>query len=99
MALACFVAARLAADSAAPFEESSSRLARSAGAKAWLGTLTLPAPVRAQVTVLADLCVDAQAGMLSRELTVLSVAATPYLDAPSRGELEGLAASLRDSGP
>src|SRR5437764_1728592 len=56
VALACFVAARLVADCCDPtldFDEEA-RAGRCAGAKAWLGTIAIPAPVRAPVARCAE---------------------------------------------
>src|SRR6476659_6098372 len=48
VALACFVAARLAADCCDPALDldEPARAARCAGAKLWLGTIAIPSPVR-----------------------------------------------------
>ena len=95
VALACFVAARLAAECGLGSDDDvESRANRSAGAKAWLGTLALPAGVRTP----AALCVERSAAgarlALSREISSLAQAAAAYLDVPSRAELDVLAASL-----
>jgi hypothetical protein len=96
VALACFVAARLAADRglgdvAIP---PAARSARCAGAKAWLGTLALPAPVRSS----AAQCVEMSAGGgthdLARAMRDLSTASAPFLDPGSRAELDAVAAVL-----
>ncbi|MDB4913141.1 MAG: hypothetical protein JWM95_785 [Gemmatimonadetes bacterium] len=97
VALACFVAARLAADSVVTLEEAGpARVARCAGAKAWFGTLALPPAVRTHAIKCAELSVDAGAALLGQELGGLTLAASPYLDGPSRGELDSLASTLRD---
>ncbi|MEP6992349.1 MAG: hypothetical protein ABJA80_15565 [bacterium] len=96
VALACFVAARLAADAGAPAEsDATGRAERCAGAKAWIGTLALPAPVRGAVARCADLSMQAAPGELGREVAGLLAAATSYLDAQSRSELTELALGLR----
>jgi hypothetical protein len=95
VALACFVAARLAADHArSNDEEDTSRAARCAAAKAWLGTLALPAAVRTSANRCADSTIAGARQEIGRELKALSAAASAFLDTPSRAELEALAASL-----
>jgi hypothetical protein len=96
VALACFVAARLAGECLHEMgEEQEARVLRCAGAKAWLGTLALPAAIRAAVSKCADLSVDGQAAAVSKEVSALALAAATYLDSHSRGELDALAAALR----
>jgi hypothetical protein len=75
--------------------EAASRASRSAGAKAWLGTLALPAAVRTPLTRCADATADGTKTAIGRELSALATAASVYLDAPSRAELEALAGSLK----
>src|SRR3954452_10965806 len=55
-ALACFVAARLVSDCCdlTLALDDESRAARCAGAKAWLGTVAIPAPVRTPVARCAE---------------------------------------------
>ncbi len=96
VALACFVAARLAADSvAAQDDDPSGRAGRCAGAKAWLGTLALPTAVRVAAANCAELSVGGDSGEVAREMAGLVVAATAYLDSHSRAELNELLAALR----
>jgi hypothetical protein len=96
VALACFVAARLADDrrhddnGIAP----PARTERSAGAKTWLGTLTIPAAVRAPLARCVDATATAARSAVARELAALSTAAAPYLDPSSRAELDALASVL-----
>ena len=95
VALACFVAARLAAECGLGSDDDAhARANRSAGAKAWLGTLALPAGVRTP----ANQCVERSAAgtrpALSREVAGLAQAAAAYLDVPSRAELDALVAAL-----
>ncbi|MEP6617855.1 MAG: hypothetical protein ABJE47_01020 [bacterium] len=95
VALACFVAARLVAEcSGAQSEDAAARVARSAGAKAWLGTLALPTSIRAPVTRCAELSVGANHVAAGKEIAGLAAAAAPFLDAPSKAELDALAALL-----
>ena len=97
VALACFVAARLAADcaAAAPELDDASRTARTAGAKGWLGTLTLPPALRATLLRCLEATADGSPAAVSRELSELANAGAGYLDAGSRSELDALAATLR----
>ena len=96
VALACFVAARLAADCYEhASEEPNGRAERCAGAKAWLGTLAVPATVRGPVARCAELSISGSAAALVSELLALSLAAQGFLDPPSRAELDTLAATLR----
>ena len=95
VALACFVAARLAAESATtPGEDETGRASRCAGAKAWLGTLSLPPAVRGPVARCAELSVHGQAADVGQEVARLALAAAQYLDTQSRAELAALSASL-----
>jgi hypothetical protein len=96
VALACFVAARLANECThAIDEDQDARAARSTAAKAWLGTLALPTAVRTPVIRCAELSVDGQSVQVARELEALAVAAASFLDQQSRAELDALTASLR----
>jgi hypothetical protein len=97
VALACFVAARLASDCAAGGADlaDAGRSARSAGAKGWLGTLSLPASVRGPVLRCVESTVDGRPDVVGRELALLAAAGATYLDPSSRAELESLAAALR----
>ena len=96
VALACFVAARLAAECTATRDEASTgRSGRCAGAKAWLGTLALPAAVRGSVSKCAELSVSGNPAEVGKEVATLVVSAASYLDSQSRGELVALSAALR----
>jgi len=96
VALACFVAARLAAECGlATDDPQRDREARYAGAKAWLATMALPAPVRGSVARCAALSVAGVAGDMAQEITALMQAAASHLDAGSRAELSALSALLR----
>ena len=75
------------------------RAGRCAGAKAWLGTLALPADVRRSAGKCADLSVSGQPIDVGREVAVLVRAATTYLDGQSRAELDALSVSLSGAGP
>jgi hypothetical protein len=96
IALACFVAARLASDCVHDAgDDRTAQAARAAGAKAWLGTLALPAAIRNPVTRCAEMSVDGRAAAVGKELSALAQAAASYLDPQSRAELDALAAVLR----
>ena len=96
VALACFVAARLASDCCDPTLEldETSRAARCAGAKAWLGTIAIPAPVRTPVARCAEASARADSRTMAPLVAGLAKAAEGFLDPASRAELEGLAAHL-----
>ncbi len=96
VALACFVAARLAVECAGTFEQDpEGRAARAAAARTWLGTLALPSAVKAPLLRCAELSGQGTAAVVGREVAGVAAAAAGYLDAPSRTELEALATSLR----
>lgn len=96
VALACFVAARLAAECGLATDDlQRDREARYAGAKAWLATMALPAPVRGSVARCAELSVSGAAGDMAQEIAALMQAAASHLDAGSRAELRALSALLR----
>lgn len=97
VALACFVAARLAADCPVDGDEvqAEARAARSVGARAWVGTLALPPGVKAPVQRCVESSASGSRAGVARELATLIAAATSYLDPLSRGELEALAVSLQ----
>jgi hypothetical protein len=97
VALACFVAARLAVDCANPAIElgETGRTARAAGAKGWLGTLALPANVRAPLLRCVEVSAEGSARQVGAQIAELAVAGAAFLDPGSRAELETLAATLR----
>ena len=95
VALACFVAARLAADCTGAGSDVAGRTARSAGAKAWLGTLALPAVVRVPLLRCVESTAEGAAKVVGQELAEVAAAGGAYLDPASRLELEGLVATLR----
>jgi hypothetical protein len=95
VALACFVAARLAADHAVTQLEGEPRAARCLAAKAWLGALTLPQSVRTSVARCAESTVNGGREDVARELAALADVAATWLDAPARHEMDALAAALR----
>lgn len=95
VALACFVAARLAAECVLAPEDAAGRAGRAAGAKAWLGTLSLPAAVRIPAVRCADASAAASAAVAGKEVAGLAAAAAVFLDSQSRAELEALATLLQ----
>ena len=101
MALACFVAARLASDCCDPALDldEPARAARCAGAKGWLGTIAIPSPVRTPVAKLAEATATANPATMAPLVSALARAAESFLDAASRSELEVLAARLADMAP
>ncbi len=97
VALACFLAARLAADCAengAEFAEPG-RSERCLGAKGWLGTLALPAAFRAALIRCVEATAEGSPAAVAGELAELATAGDAYLDPGSRAELDALAATLR----
>ena len=96
VALACFVAARLAADCMdEPLESGGlARSARATGAKGWLGTLALPAPVRGPLLRCLESTADGPPGAVGRALSELAAAGGLFLDAGSISELDSLAVIL-----
>ena len=96
VALACFVAARLASDCCDPALDldETSRAARCAGAKAWLGTIAIPSPVRTPVARCAEASAKADARTMAPLVAGLAKAAESFLDPASLAELDALAADL-----
>ena len=96
VALACFVAARLASDCCDPTLDldETSRTTRCSSAKGWLGTIAIPAPVRTPVAKLAEASATAQPAAMAPLVTALTKAAESFLDPAARNELEALAVRL-----
>jgi hypothetical protein len=99
VALACFVAARLISDCRDPTMalDGEARAARCAGAKAWLGTIAIPAPVRAPVSRCAEASALPDSTGMAALVFGLAKAAESFLDPAARGELEALAARLAET--
>ncbi|MEO8561130.1 MAG: hypothetical protein ABI601_03585 [bacterium] len=99
VALACFVAARLASDCCDPTLDldDESRASRYAGAKAWLGTIAIPSPVRTPVSRCAEASATADAKTMAPLIVSLAKAAESFLDPAARGELDALASRLARS--
>jgi hypothetical protein len=100
VALGCFVAARLAVERgpAAPELTDEVRQARALAAKSWLGTLTLPAAVRAPLAKCIESSARSGVGAIAREVAAMRSACAGYLDAGSRAELDALAEGLSRDG-
>jgi hypothetical protein len=93
------VAARLLADAAIVGDgaldlSAAARAARCSGAKAWLGALALPAPIRASVLRCAETSAESTKSAMAAELATLNRLVRPFLDAGACGELDSLAALL-----
>lgn len=97
VALACFVAARLASDCLADRRDlpEPGRSARTAGARGWLGTLALPANVRGPLVRCVESMAEGSPQMIGEEIAQVAAAGAAYLDPGSRAELDLLAATLR----
>lgn len=98
VALACFMAARLAAElipaSGRTGLTAELRAVRSAAATSWLATLTLPAAIRTSLTRCIDGAAHGSAEALGSEIAALGAACASVLDAASCAELKQLADSL-----
>ena len=93
VALACFLSARLAADRLSPLPDGTNGQ-RGAGARAWLSTLSLPAPMRGPVQRCLEGAADGTRRDLAAAIAELSAAASGWLEPGSRAELEQLAGLL-----
>lgn len=95
VALACLMAARLAAgalpDAALGH---AGRAARAAGARAWFAAMTLPAAVRVPCARLVDASAGEDRGALARALDGVTAVTAPHLDPGALSELTELAAAL-----
>jgi hypothetical protein len=97
VALATYLAARLAHD-VLPARGLSDevRSERAAGAKTWLSTLALPAPVRPALAQLLE-STSGPPGRAAEAVRAVMAAASGVLDARARTELDQLATSLEQS--
>ena len=95
-ASACFVAARLVNDCCDPVLalDGEARAARCAGAKGWLGTIAIPAPVRTPVAKLAEASANGYPEGMAPLVSALARAADSFLDPAARSELDALASQL-----
>lgn len=91
-ALACLMVARLARGALVePVLAVETRRARAAGARAWLSSLAMPAPVRTACARAADAsAAESRAPLATALAKVLDVTAS-HLDASSVEEIRGLA--------
>lgn len=95
VALACFVAGRLASAMLAPYAvPPSNSKARSSAAKQWLSSLSLPAPIRAAAVQLADNVASGDRAAAAAGLTKLLEAAARNIDEASASELRAVVAEL-----
>lgn len=96
VALACFVAARLAAGFLPPHPlDPPVRASRAAGARPWLATLALPATLRVPFARLVDATGQADPAAALAALERVQGGAGEHLDQASHAELEQLARALR----
>jgi len=93
VALAAFVAAKLARDcyADAPLSDAA-RAERAGGAKSWMSTLNLPATVRPALTRLLD--ATGRSRPIADEFAAVVSAVHSFLDGPAQRELERLAVTL-----
>jgi hypothetical protein len=95
IAMACLVAGRLAATLLPPFHVSSSDTrTRSAAAKQWMGSLSLPAPVRAPLTQVTDAVSAGNPTTVAAAMEKLIAAVSGKIDEASLTELRSLASDL-----
>ena len=98
VAMATFVAARLAGGAVGGQSLTEEvRKARAAGARQWMGALTLPAATRSAVIQLAEASANGDREGLAGCVERIAAQAAAVLDVSSRGELRLLAAALRAS--
>jgi hypothetical protein len=93
VALGCFMAARLAAECGRADSERGDEASgeRAAAAKSWLGTLTLPAAVRAPISKVIESSAQASMAVAAHDVAAMRQACATFLDASSRAELDVLA--------
>ncbi|HUQ19580.1 MAG TPA: hypothetical protein VM099_08200 [Gemmatimonadaceae bacterium] len=95
IAMACLVAGRLAATMLPPFHISQSDAkTRSAAAKQWMASLSLPAPVRTPLTEVADAVSTGNSAAVGSAIEKLLTAVTGKIDEASAAELRSLAADV-----
>lgn len=96
VALAAFVAARLAAGLLPPHAlEIDVRAGRAIAARPWLATLALPATLRIPFARLVDASGQSDADAVVVALERVQAGIAEYLDAAARAELDELAQALR----
>ena len=95
VAMALFVGVRLAdACHGTTSVPSAARKERAAGARQWLGAMTLPANARSAVLHLVDASASNDRGAIATAVDRVVTIAAPVLDVPSRAELKQLVAAL-----
>jgi hypothetical protein len=94
VALACFLAARLAGDRLAGPLPDGSRATRGAGAKGWLSTLAIPTPVRTPLARCLELSASGTLAELGAAIAALALASAEFLEPAARAELDTLATLL-----
>lgn len=98
VALATFVAARLAAGLLPPYPlDADVRAGRAAAARPWLATLALPAALRVPFARLVDATGQANVEAVVAALEHVQAGIAEHLDGASRAELDALAQALRRS--
>jgi len=99
VALACFMAARLAAASAGAHAlPQPVRQSRATGARAWFASIALPANTRIPLTRLADATASGSPSTIAEALTHVIAVTAHHLDAAAHSEIERLIAELRGTG-
>jgi hypothetical protein len=97
VALACLVAGRLAAGMLQPFDLTpADSKARSAGAKQWLASLSLPPAFRAAISEVPDAVASGNRGKAASTLSAACQRAEVNLDEASISELRTLITELRE---
>jgi hypothetical protein len=92
-ALATLIAARLASGAAPPVALAPPlRVARADGARLWLSSVALPAPVRAAIGKLVDASAGNDDRMILASLAKVTDVTAPMLTRGARSELDRLAA-------
>jgi hypothetical protein len=93
VALAVYLAARLAHDCSANGLNDASRAERAAAAKTWTATFALPAAVRPAIARLIE-ATGGDSSSLVADLRAVVASAQGYLDIQSQAELERLAKTM-----
>ena len=96
VALACFMAARLAAGAAgsSPLPQPI-RQSRATGARSWFASIALPANTRVPLTRLADATANAGRAAIADALAHVIAVTAQHLDSAAHSELERLIAELK----
>ena len=99
VALACLMAARLAAPGSGAPLPASVRAARAAGASRWFASLAIPTALRAPLARVAAASARESQSELSDALAEVIAAARKHLDEPSIAELDALVQQLVGAPP